>query len=286
MGIIDEHEHQQCFYFDSPEKPTVELVRIANGSKGDLNIRHNEVVFFMEGRLRFIFNDLPDYEGMKGQMLFLPAGGHYSFQALVSTTVIVFRIDEPIRFCYNFSVEKLYKSGEDDTHKPHACCFGALEINTRIWHFLDGISDCLNDGVRCRSFFDLKIKEFFLLLRMYYSKEDIYDFLYLILSGDTAFSEYVRLRWHRFRNVEEFADSMHMTTRQFSTKFKTIFGQTAYNWMKERRTKIVYEELITTSKPVKQVAFENGFGTVSQFTKFCKKELGKTPTDIRSGKIS
>jgi len=284
MEIIDKHEHRQCFHFDNPEKPTVELVRIANGGKGDLHIRNNEILFFMEGRLRFVFNGLPDYEGAKGRILFLPAGSLCTYRALASTVVMIFRIYDPIRLCDNFSMERLYKTGGTDTHKPHTRGFCILEINTRIWHFLDGLQDCLADGIRCRSFFDLKIKEFFLLLRMYYSKEDIYSFFFLILSDDTAFSEYVRLKWHQFRNVTEIADSMRLTPRQFSAKFKAVFGQTPYNWMKEGRAKIVYEELTTTGKPVKQVAFENGFGCVSQFTKFCKKEIGKTPTDIRAEK--
>ena len=125
-----------------------------------------------------------------------------------------------------------------------------------------------------------------MLLRIYYPKEEIYDFLYLILSGDTAFSEYVRLYWHRFHNVAEIAESLNITARQFSSKFKAVFGLTPYKWMKRERAKMIKTQLLDANKTIKQVAFENGFCDLPQFTKFCKKEIWKTPTDIRAEGIT
>lgn len=285
MVIMNDREHKQCFHYDTSEKPIVEQVRIAKETSGKLHVCCNEIVFFLEGRVRFIFDDFPDYEGMKGQIAFLPAGGCYSYHALSPVTMIIFRLHGPIRLCDNFQVEKLYEDKPiKDPYKPRTHHFSVLEINTRVWYFLDGLAGCLSDGVKCRSFFELKIKEFLMLLCIYYTKEDIYDFFYLILSGDTAFSEYVRQRWQQFRSVAEIAVSMRLTPRQFSAKFKSVFGQTAYSWMKEGRAKAIQQELMTSGKSVKQVAFENGFGNLSQFTKFCKKELGKTPSDIKTGK--
>lgn len=286
MEIINSYEHEGCCHFDKSDKPVIELVRIAKGSKRDLYINFNKVVFIMEGRLRFYFSDFPNIECMKGQILFLPSGSQYSFQATMPTVVMVFRILDSIHLCDNFSMEELYenKKNSEDSHKPNTRSFSVLDINTRIWHLLDGINDSLADGIRCRKYFDLKIREFFMLLRIYYPKEEIYDFLYLILSGDTAFSEYVRLYWHRFHNVAEIAESLNITARQFSSKFKAVFGLTPYKWMKEGRAKSIKQQLITTKKPIKQIAFENGFSDIPQFTKFCKKEIGKTPTEIRTGK--
>lgn len=287
MEILDRHEHAQCYHHDTSAKPAIELVRIAKGREGNLKIHANGIVFFMEGRVGFTTHDFPDFEGMKGQIIFLPAGGEYSFHTLAAAVLVIFRIYDPIRLCDNYSIENLYSSKQPlDTHKPRTRHYSVLEINARMWHFLDGLYDWLGDGVKCRNFFDLKIREFFITLRFYYHKEDIYDFLYLILSGDTAFSEYVRQKWHRFHNVGELAESMRMTPRQFSAKFKRIFGQQAGRWMIEGRAKLIYQQITSTNKPMKQIAIEYGFATVPQFTKFCKKELGRTPTDIRADKTT
>ena len=49
---------------------------------------------------------------------------------------------------------------------------------------------------------------------------------------------------------------------------------------------MIQKELTTTDKMIKQIAFEQGFDNKSQFTKFCKKELGANPTEIRANKSS
>ncbi|WP_298648815.1 helix-turn-helix transcriptional regulator [uncultured Proteiniphilum sp.] len=287
MEIIDRYIHEKCIFFDTSGQPAIELVTVADGKNGDLPIRNNEVVFFLEGRLRFIFSDFLEHEGVKGHMLFLPAGGRYYYEALEKTVLLIFRIIKPIQFCEHLSMEEIDKNfpARNDNHKHGKSGFNTLKINTRIEHLLKGVADCLEDGVRCRGYFNLKIKEFFLLLRIYYAKKDICDFLfYLTLSEDAAFSEHVRRQWHLFKNVKEIAESMWMTPRKFSAKFKEVFGQTAYSWMKENRANLIRKELTTTNKLVKQIAFEQGFDSKSQFTKFCTKELGENPTEIRAGK--
>lgn len=286
MDIIDMQEHMKCFHFDTAEKPAIELVKIAKGTGANIKLHANEIVFFLEGRLRFTFKDFPDYEGMKGQIVFLPAEGEeYSYRAVTPTVVMVFRIYDPIRLCDNFSIEKLYGSKpQGDTHKPRTRHYSVLEINARVWYLLDGVNDLLADGIRCRNYFDLKIREFFQILRFYYSKEDIYDFFYLILSGDTAFSEYVRQKWHRYNNIAGLAESMHLTPRQFTVKFKEVFGQTPGRWMLDGKAKLIRQQLTATQKPIKQIAYEHGFAAIPQLTKFCKKELGGTPTEIRAEK--
>lgn len=285
MELLYRKEHEECFHFDHSARPVIELVKITKGRADKLHIRTNEVVFFMEGRLRFSFHNYPGFESMKGQLLFLPGGVRFSYEASAATVILILRILEPIRLCDNFTVEKLYgmerKNTKPDSYSPQTGGFSILPINTRMWYFLDGIIDCYNDGVRCKSYSELKIKEFFLLLRLYYPKEAIYDFLYMVLSGDMAFSEYVRQRWQKFRNVEEIAEAMHMTPRQFSYKFKSIFETTPYKWMKEGRSRIIREQLLNTNKPIKQISMENGFSTISQFTKFCRKELGDSPSKLK-----
>ena len=266
----------------------IEVVRIAKENGVKLQPRTQEVIFIMEGRIRLTPKDLQEFEGTKGQILFLPAAGHYSLYTPSGTVLVVFRIQDGIQLYDNIAMEELYetKTGNTDNHSPQTRGFGVLEIHTRVWNFLDEIIERLADGIRCAMYFDLKIKEFFFLLKAYYTKQEIADFLYLILNSDTAFAEYVRLYRHRFRNVEEIAESMHITPRQFSAKFKKVFNQTPYKWMKEARAKLIRQQLVNTQKPVKQIALENGFSDMAQFTKFCKKELGATPTQLKGDKYS
>ncbi|GGK18861.1 helix-turn-helix domain-containing protein [Parabacteroides faecis] len=287
MEIIDKHLHEKCFHFDKSELPLVELITAPKGKNSNLPIRTNEIVFFLEGELRFVFSDLPEYVGRKGHMVLLPAGGRYYFETLEDTVMLILRITKPIQICENLSIEKFYHHFSANKKKPNKNMprFSTLDMNERIWHFVEGVANCLTDGVRCCGYFDLVVKEFILMLSVYYSKKEICDFLYyLSLSEDTVFEEHVRRQWHIYKNVEEIAESVWMTPRKFSDKFKVVFGQTPYSWMKENRAKLIKKELTTTDKLIKQIAFEQGFENKSQFTKFCKKELGANPTEIRAGK--
>jgi len=127
----------------------------------------------------------------------------------------------------------------------------------------------------------MKIREFFLMLRAYYPKDELREFLSMILSRDTAFSEYVRNNRNKFPTVIALAKSMHLTQRQFASRFKEVFGCTPYRWIKEGKILMIHRQITSTRKPIKQIAYENGFGSLAQFTRFCKTELGKTPTELR-----
>ncbi len=288
MKSLYRQEHICCPNYDQTEKPTIEVVKIVKGEKKELSASNNEIVFIIEGRMRYYFQDIPAYEAVKGQILFRPVSTHYSYEALSNSLVVIFRIHKPIELCCKYSLEKLYgqqsieryRSGKVEVGtEPKR--IGTLEINSRIWYFLDGLIDCIADGIGCRCWFETKINEFFGLLRFYYTKETLSGFFYLILSGDTAFSEYVRLNWKQFRSVCGLAESMNITPKQFSSRFIKIFGKTPYRWIMEKTAQMAYHEITSTKKPFKEIAVESGFNSDTQFTRFCKNEFNKTPTELR-----
>ena len=257
------------------------------GEKGDLPIRINEVLFFLKGGLRFTFSDLPEHSCMSGEMLLLPAGGRYRYEAIEKTVVLIFKMEKPIHVCETLSIADFYKhyfsrQKSNEQNEPH---FSVLEMRPRMQYFVEGVANCITDGVCCRRYADLVIREYIVMLSVYYSKEELCGFLYYLqVSEDITFEEHVRRQWHIYKNVEEIAEAMWMTPRKFSSRFKEVFGLTPYRWMKENRARLIEKELTTTDKLIKQVAFEQGFDNKSQFAKFCNTELGASPTEIRARK--
>lgn len=286
MGKLDINEHLRCFNYDNSDNPIIQTVIIVKGNSGSAAESNTEIIFIMEGRIRFSSKSYPLYEGVKGQILFLPADSSYTYEALTNSMIIIFRILNPVILCENISLENLYSVNQPagNEYDPRTKNVGKLEMNARFWHFLDGIADCLSDGIRCRTWLDMKINEFFILLRIYYAKEHIYDFLYMIVSSNTTFSEQVRLHWKRFQTSNQLAKFLNYSPKQFTMRFVAVFGQTPYRWMMEGRAHIIHNEITTTNKQFKQIAFENGFTSDSAFTRFCKNELGNTPSLIREEK--
>jgi len=284
MNLLYKGEHLNCSNYDLSEKPLIEVVKMVTGTSNKSVVINNEIVFIIEGCIRYCFKGLPTHEGAKGQIIFQPAGEHYSYEALADSTVVIFRLLNPLSLCRKFSIEKLYgipaivPGNVPEREKKH---IGTLEINSKIWYFLDGLIDCIADGLKCRRWFDLKITEFFTYLRVYYTKEETRDFFLSILSGDTAFSEYIRLNWHRFASVNEMASALNMSRNRFSRRFTEIFGTSPYRWMSEGRAKRAHDEITATNKSFKQIAIDNEFGSDTQFTRFIRKEFGKTPSELR-----
>ena len=285
MELLYENEHTNCLNYDYSEKPLIEVVKIVKGEGSKSSVVNNEIVFIIEGRVRYCFQNLPTHEAVKGQIIFRPSGEHYSYQALADSIVVIFRLINPLLLCRKFSIEKLY-----GIKAIVPGCFpereknriGTLEINSRIWCFLELLIDCIADGMKCRYWFDMKISEFLVYLRLYYTKEEVHDFFLAILSGDTAFSEYIRLNWHRFTTVNEMADSLNMNRKQFTRQFAKAFNTSPHRWMSEGRAKKVCDEITCTDKSFKQIAADNRFGSETQFTRFVKKEFDKTPTELRN----
>ncbi len=288
MKLVDINEHLNCYNYDNNKKPVIEQLRIAKSGKHNSVTTNNAVVFVMEGRLRYSFRDSPPFEAQKGELFFLPVGATYSRQALTQARIVIFRVHGFVGLCANYTVERLYRERnkkDSNDYEPENKHFGLLEVNARLWHFVDGICDCIEDGLKCRYWFDMKVQELFLLIRAYYPKEDIRGFLYPILSRDTAFSESVRKYWKDFKTVNELAAFMHMSPNQFHKRFTAVFGTTPHKWIAEGRAKIARHEITATNKQFKQIAIENGFSSDAIFTRFCKKMFGKSPTQLRGENV-
>lgn len=284
MEILYLWEHQRCLYCDRSNRPQIETVTFKKGQRAEVFLHANQVVFFTEGTIRHVLGDCPAFENSEGQFIFLPFGGKLSLEAISDSSVMVFNLDKPVSLCEGYSLEKLYEQTmEGYPHKTrrYNAPVGCLYVNEPISHFLESVSMGLRDGIRCRYFVGLKIKELFLMLRAYYPKEQLRDFLNPILSADTAFSESVRANLDKYHTVKQLAASLNITPRAFTAKFKQIFGTTPYSWIKQEKVETVRQQLLAGSKSFKRIAAENGFNTVQQFTNFCKKELGANPSQLR-----
>lgn len=287
MKLLYPDRHKVCGNYDNRENPSVEKVTIKEGEEVRLSAEANKILYFMKGGLRITANDIEEYEGQKGQIVFVPAGKAYLYKAMTDTKIMILRLDKTFFLCENFKLENLYQFIEErNNYSPRFGKRGSvLDISPPLQNLLNDLDERLEEGIMCRKYFDLKIKELLFLLVFYYTKEDLHDFFYLILSKDTVFSEYVRLRWQKFRHVKDLAASMHMTHRQFYNRFVAVFGKTPQKWILASMANIISDEIRTTDKPFKQIAIENNFNSEAQFTRFCKKQLGKTPTEIRNNVV-
>lgn len=290
MGQYELYEFPECLRYDRSVEPQVQVRNIAKGMTHQENLKSHIICVFMKGSVRMVFPNGSRYRPRKGKMIFVPTGSVFTWTTMEDSQLLLYRLLEPsIKLCDNFPVERLCdnnEGGPDDVHvweneKPKDS-FSVLNIHPRLWQRLECTRDTVNDGVRCKKYFEMEVEELLLMIRLYYNSDEIYKFLHFIVTGNMAFTEYVRLRWKNYHTVSELAWSMHLTPKYFTKKFKLYFGQLPHQWMANNRAQIIFGELTTTDKSLKQITTENGFRTFQHLAAFTKKMFAKTPTEIRA----
>jgi AraC-like DNA-binding protein len=142
----------------------------------------------------------------------------------------------------------------------------------------------LQDGLKCVYYLENKMEEIMLLMRVYYTRELLAEFFASLSHDYLVFKTSISENRNMMLSVKDLAEMNHSSISGFHHRFKKIMGTTPSRWKNEERVKMIFRELMTSDKPLKQISDEQGFQSISYFNKFCKKHLGKPPGQIRKEK--
>ena len=282
MQIYNLKEHQQCFCFGAGENALIEARKIPRGTEVEITLSYHEIVFMIEGRLRYMIRDHNPVELVRGYFTFIPIGRTLRYKAKTNCLIFIVRQNMNFRLCHSFSIEKLYNIiNRGNT----SCKLTPLEINPRLYHYINGLKDTCEDGIMCRYFFEAKITEFFVLLRAYYSDEQLQGLFLPILSPDTEFSEFVYRNYKKYRTVTEMAVAMKLTTGQFTDRFHRIFSQAPRDWMQKQKANGIFTDICHSNKTLKQISADYDFAVQAHLIRFCKKIFNQTPGEMRRKRL-
>ncbi|MEM1136245.1 MAG: AraC family transcriptional regulator, partial [Bacteroidota bacterium] len=82
--------------------------------------------------------------------------------------------------------------------------------------------------------------------------------------------------------VAAFAESQQLHPAYFSTVIKTKTGKSANRWIQDKIMSEAQALLAKSNTPVKEIAYRLGFNEPTHFSKFFKKQTGKTPNQFRN----
>lgn len=280
MSILYSFEHARCLNYDNSSRPVAEALNLRKGVNIDINIAHTTIVFITEGRIDLYYEDICGMEMKSGQIMLFPVGIKLRIAPQKDALIFVLRIKNEIQICDKYTLENLFSQTDRDSikHTP-------LSINKKIEQYLDHFTGCINDGLRCCRYFDIKIAELFFLLRGYYTKDELAGFFRPLLSADAVFTDFVWRNYRNARNVSELAEMSNYGLSTFKAKFRKIFGVPALQWLNEQKSKNIYHELNCSNKSLKQISSDHHFSSVSHLNTFCKEKLGSTPGKIRRTKV-
>ena len=278
MKIYKVEEHLDCYCYSNDEKPLIEVREIKQTETEEILLHFNKIVFVLKGTLRLTIQNNLRVNVSNGHMIFLPANHKMRYKASTGSVILILRMKDDVQLCHTYNLNRL-KNNLVKIDKPVK--FETMEINPYLNRFAQGLVDTCNDGLKCRFFFKAKITEAFIILRAYYSEEQLFLFFYSYFTSDAEFAEFIRANHMNYPTVNEFASALDMTPQQFSRRFMLVFGETPYGWMQREKAHLIYGEICRSDRSVREIAEEYGFMIQPNFNRFCKKTFGMSPREIR-----
>jgi transcriptional regulator GlxA family with amidase domain len=83
-------------------------------------------------------------------------------------------------------------------------------------------------------------------------------------------------------DVEILSQKAHLSTRQFSRRFRAELGTTPSVWLETARFERAKQLLLTTQEPMKRVAAACGYTSVEGFGRAFRKQVGIPPAEFRA----
>jgi AraC-like DNA-binding protein len=252
-------EHPQGFYYTSE------------------SLRANVIVFLLQGTLRYDRGTDGMHTMEAGNMLFLPVKSMCDLEFSDNTSIIYVAFERSNFVCESMPLQVVNKLVEQfDSNSTNE-----LQINRPLKAFLDLLITYLRNGVNCGSFHMLKIDELFILIRHFYSKEQIAGFLAPILGPSQEFrSMCLRLRAET-HNITEMVDRSGMSKTKFYAKFRDEFGDiNPKKWFDSYMEFKILHAASRAEATVKDLAYKFDFESESAFSQYCHRHFGQTASEL------
>lgn len=280
MKLLYPEEHLSCFLYSVGKNPLIALENYEAGASIKVCPKQNMALFLLEGAMHFSYSEYLNVPAEKDDIFIYPANqkGKATFDS--DTVILSFQLGVNLSFCDHFSFEMLLKEKSGRGGEAFGRLY-FLTVNEIVKAYLDNLLGYLKDGLRCSYFLEMKIKEFFYILRAYYPKEELTLFFDPMMNSDLDFSTKFFQSLEKTSNVEALAQLMDYSLSGFEKRFKKIFGVPAYQWIQREKAKSIYHEINCTEKNFSKIGQEYGFSSPSHFNDFCKRTFGDTPGGLR-----
>lgn len=282
MRLFYQEEHKTCYHYAEKSTATFKVYHLQHDAPpAQARLECSLMVFVIEGESLIRYGAGKPFVVPAGRFFLVEPGTLFTGHQQVPTLVMTMAFVGAPQLCDIYTLENLVRDtqGASLPVDPHF----TLPIRPRLREFLDLVMHCLDDGLSCAHYHELKREEFFLLVRAYYSKEELAALFRPLLGIDHDFRRQVLEACAKgCCDIAAMAGQLNMSTATLQRKFKQTFHETAGQWLLNRKAERIVRQLKTTSLSFDQICFENGFSSPAYFSNFCKRVFGKTPTQLRN----
>ena len=282
MELLYAYEHLTCKNYVSDYHIGFSKKKLKKGEKLHFEDKYfNYFIFLLEGNMLLSCNEFRNHSCREGEMIFIAQDSSAEGEALLSDVeYILLSFDNQFTLCDQLALESLI------AHEKKPTIFNKIEIRPPLMQVLDSVQFYLDYKILCKHLHAIKQKEIFLILRAFYTKEEIARFLSPMLNRDIDFKAFVLRHYQEVKTVEELATMCNMSVRSFNRKFNDYFDDSPYSWMLKQRSRHIKSKLADAKASFSSIIKEYGFSSPAHFTTYCKKQFGESPSIIRKQLIA
>ncbi|WP_282923273.1 AraC family transcriptional regulator [Alistipes putredinis] len=285
MPLHNKKDHTGCVYYATDESALFRQYRLSDSTDiSDINESRSVLLYLAEGCLQITLGNFTSRTIEQGVLVFLPKNIGFIGQTIGSSYFIASFFAGRLPLCNKYDLVDLQYQVRQRNGRhlpPPSRQFPQLAVCKELVAFYSDLSHNLNEGLNCLHFHRLKQEELCILLRGYYSLEELYILLKSVIGNSDNFKDFVLENYQHVNDVSDFALLAHMSVRNFQRKFKEEFKWPVREWLNERRAERILRDIRNTDKSIAEIATSYGFATASYFTVFCKQYFGMTPSELR-----
>jgi AraC-like DNA-binding protein len=269
-------EHVSCRHYVSDHRCCFRYLELNEGDSLEFeNINHNYLGFILEGRQLLDCNEFKERRFEAGEIVMIPKMAKFAGRALTKGRMLICVFDVPKNICDRFNLQSYWPICKEINYD-----FRAIGIVPQMISFIDTLVYYLQQGVNCEHFHEMKQQEMLLILRWFYTKEQVAELFYPIIGHSLDFKALVLENYNKVANVNELAALSSMSRSSFDEAFKKEFGMPAGKWLLQRKAQDVLYQMSKPGATLSDIMIQFDFSSPSHMTRFCKQHFGRTPSEI------
>ncbi|MEG0559328.1 MAG: AraC family transcriptional regulator [Muribaculaceae bacterium] len=277
MELLYIPEHTSCHNYVSDVRVGFICPDLAKGTFFTKQSRpENHIIFILSGSASISCNEFRNRIFNAGDIVFLPKMADCEGEVLEDSRLVVLVYSNHVSLCEKMNMQDLHSYCKDIEYD-----FQSITIREPMTTFLNLLRSYLQAGMSCAHLHEIKQRELFMIFRGYYAKEEVAKLFYPILGKEMDFRNTVMEHYLSAKSAAELAKRCGYSINVFAVKFKAEFDETPYSWMQKQISRHVKGKLLQNEIPLKNIADEYHFSSLEHLIKFCKANLGGTPSQIR-----
>ncbi|MSH99317.1 helix-turn-helix domain-containing protein [Escherichia coli] len=278
MKNVNQHNQIPC-----EEKPNNCCFELANYNENTAfynnNKEANYIIFCKKGSMQLFSSLFPVKILHENELLFLPRMIDCHGETQQETQLIIHSFNNTVCRPELCILNYLYshKKRQPQTAEYH-CILSAQQV---IITFMESVCLYLADNTGDLLLWHLKHKELIRLLSRYYEVEELQSFFHPMTDEDVPFKSLVLSHYMKAHDTQELADLCGYGVVTFRRVFKDEFGIAVYQWLIKKRSEHILYRLSLPYIPFHDIMEEFNFTSPQQFYRFCKTNLGDSPTNLR-----